>query len=44
MKKLTRNSLDELAQRMPVLSEELQRSFIGGGGTFVSAYVVLFTS
>lgn len=32
MKKLTRNSLDELAQRMPVLSEELQRSFIGGGG------------
>lgn len=31
MKKLTRNSLDELAQRMPVLNEELQRSFIGGG-------------
>lgn len=31
MKKLTRNSLDELAQRMPVLSEELQHSFIGGG-------------
>lgn len=31
MKKLTRNSLDELAQRMPVLGEELQRSCIGGG-------------
>lgn len=31
MKKLTRKSLDELAQRMPVLSEEVQSTFIGGG-------------
>lgn len=31
MRKLTRKSLDELAQRMPVLSEEVQSSFIGGG-------------
>lgn len=37
MKKLTRKSLDELAQRMPVLSEKVQSSFIGGGnGTSVS--------
>lgn len=31
MLKLTRKSLDELAQRMPVLSEKVQSSFIGGG-------------
>ena len=31
MKKLTRKSLDELALRMPVLSEEVQSTFIGGG-------------
>lgn len=31
MRKLTRKSLDELAQRMPVLSENVQSSFIGGG-------------
>lgn len=31
MKKLTRKSLDELAQRMPVLSENVQSTFIGGG-------------
>lgn len=31
MKKLTKNNLDELAKEMPVLNEELQRSFIGGG-------------
>lgn len=31
MKKLTRKSLDELALRMPVLSEEVQSSYVGGG-------------
>lgn len=31
MRKLTKKSLDELAQRMPVLSEKVQSSFIGGG-------------
>jgi|GEM_PF-6587496 len=31
MRKLTRKSLDELAQRMPVLSEEVQSSYVGGG-------------
>lgn len=37
MRKLTRKSLSELAQKMPVLSENVQSSFIGGGnGTSVS--------
>lgn len=41
MRKLTRKSLDELAQRMPVLSEEVQSSFIGGGiGTPTSPYTL----
>ena len=31
MRKLTRKSLEELAQKMPVLSEKVQSSFIGGG-------------
>ena len=39
MRKLTRKSLDELAQRMPVLSEEVQSSFVGGGdGSFNDPY------
>ena len=39
MRKLTRKSLEELAQKMPVLSEEVQRSYIGGGsGTYDSPY------
>ena len=31
MRRLTRKSLSELAQKMPVLSENVQSSFIGGG-------------
>ncbi len=31
MRRLTRKSLSELAQKMPVLSEEVQSSYIGGG-------------
>ena len=38
-RKLTRESLAELAKRMPVLSEEVQSTFIGGGdGTFSNPY------
>ena len=38
-RKLTRESLTELAKRMPVLSEEVQKSFIGGGnGTAEDPY------
>lgn len=38
-RKLTRESLAELALRMPVLSEEVQSSFIGGGdGTYNNPY------
>lgn len=38
-RKLTRESLAELAMRMPVLSEEVQSSFIGGGdGTYNNPY------
>ncbi|MDD4399882.1 MAG: hypothetical protein PHS01_10100 [Dysgonamonadaceae bacterium] len=31
MRKLTRKNLDELAKVMPILNENIQRSFIGGG-------------
>lgn len=38
-RKLTRESLTELAMRMPVLSENVQKSFIGGGnGTAEDPY------
>lgn len=38
-RKLTRESLAELAKRMPVLSEEVQSTFIGGGdGSFNDPY------
>lgn len=41
MRKLTRKSLEELAQRMPVLSEEVQSSFVGGGiGTKTCPYTL----
>ena len=32
-KKLTKSSLDELAKRMPILSEALQMTYIGGYDT-----------
>lgn len=38
-RRLTRESLTELAKRMPVLSEDMQRSYVGGGdGTFGNPY------
>ncbi len=41
MKKLTKQSLDELAKVMPVLSEEVQISLIGGGdGSMSNPYTV----
>ncbi|MBR6936193.1 MAG: hypothetical protein IKH63_01250 [Prevotella sp.] len=39
MKKITKESLNELAKKMPVLSEKAQATFVGGGdGTFSSPY------
>lgn len=39
MRKLTRQSLDELAQVMPVIDEREMRSFVGGGdGTYNNPY------
>lgn len=35
MRKVTRKSLDELAETMPVISETKQRHFIGGGNVYL---------
>lgn len=41
MRKLTRKSLDELAKTLPVIEEEFQMSYVGGGnGTSASPYTV----
>ena len=39
MKKLTKKSLDELAQTLPVIEETKQKTYVGGGdGTRESPY------
>jgi hypothetical protein len=38
MRKLTRQSLDELAKVMPVISEDEQRCYVGGTDSNASYY------